>query len=124
MLFAFFGSYNYVFQEVYHFNQRHIGLAFLGILVGNLLAVMTFLIFDKTLYAKARVAAKGHPAPEHRLYSAMLGSILLPIGLFVSKINSSRPSCLLLKHISLHHPAFPIPFPPSDTLEYSINSTC
>jgi hypothetical protein len=87
MLFAFFGSYNYVFQEVYHFNQRHIGLAFLGILVGNLLAVMTFLIFDKTLYAKARVAAQGHPAPEHRLYSAMLGSILLPIGLFVSKTD-------------------------------------
>jgi hypothetical protein len=91
MLFAFFGSYNYVFQEVYHFNQRHIGLAFLGILVGNLLAVMTFLIFDKTLYAKARVAAQSHPAPEHRLYSAMLGSILLPIGLFVSKELSYRP---------------------------------
>jgi hypothetical protein len=97
MLFAFFGSYNYVFQEVYHFNQRHIGLAFLGILIGNLLAVMTFLIFDKTLYAKARVVAQGHPAPEHRLYSAMLGSILLPVGLFVSKKAFISTSFIILE---------------------------
>ena len=82
MMFSFFGSYNYVFQSVYHFNQKEVGLTFLGILVGFLCAVMTFGIFDATLYRQAAVKAKGRPAPEHRLYAALLGSIMLPIGLF------------------------------------------
>lgn len=82
MMFSFFGSYNYVFQSVYGFNQKEIGLTFLGILVGFLFAVMSFGIFDATLYTKASIKANHNPAPEHRLYAAMLGSIMLPIGLF------------------------------------------
>jgi len=82
MMFSFFGSYNYVFQSVYHFNQREIGLTFLGILVGFIFAIITFGVSDATLYAKASIKASGKPAPEHRLYSAMLGSVMLPIGLF------------------------------------------
>lgn len=82
MMFSFFGSYNYVFQSVYHFNQKEVGLTFLGILVGFIFAVMSFGIFDATLYRRASVRANAQPAPEHRLYAAMLGSIMLPIGLF------------------------------------------
>jgi hypothetical protein len=82
MMFSFFGSYSYVFELVYHFNQKEVGLTFLGILVGFILAVISFAIFDATLYAKALKKANGTPAPEHRLYAAMLGSIMLPIGLF------------------------------------------
>ena len=41
-----------------------------------------FWVFDKTLYVKAYKAAGGLPAPEHRLYSALAGSIFIPIGLF------------------------------------------
>lgn len=82
MMFSFFGSYSYVFQIVYHFNQKEIGLTFLGILVGFIFAIMSFGIFDATLYRKAMHKANGNPAPEHRLYAALLGSIMLPIGLF------------------------------------------
>jgi MFS family permease len=82
MMFSFFGSYNYVFQSVYHFNQKSIGLTFLGILVGFLFAVTSFGIFDATLYRTAVAKTNGKPAPEHRLYAAMLGSFMLPIGLF------------------------------------------
>ncbi|KAG9249060.1 putative polyamine transporter 4 [Calycina marina] len=63
MMFSFFGS-------------------FLGILVGFLLAIASFGIFNATLFRKAGIKAKGRPAPEHRLYASMLGSIMLPIGLF------------------------------------------
>lgn len=49
---------------------------------GFILAVVTFGFFDATLYRKAVLKANGKPAPEHRLYSAMLGSFLLPVGLF------------------------------------------
>jgi MFS family permease len=82
MMFSFFGSYSYVFQSIYHFNAKETGLTFLGILVGFLFAVASFGIFDATLYRTAAVKAKGKPAPEHRLYAAMLGSVMLPIGLF------------------------------------------
>ncbi|KAH7327396.1 putative polyamine transporter 4 [Rhexocercosporidium sp. MPI-PUGE-AT-0058] len=82
MMFSFFGSYNYVFQSVYGFNQKEVGLTFLGILVGFIFAVISFGIFDATLYARASRRANDNPAPEHRLYAAMLGSIMMPIGLF------------------------------------------
>ncbi|KAH8598082.1 putative polyamine transporter 4 [Bisporella sp. PMI_857] len=82
MMFSFFGSYNYVFLLVYHFNQKEVGLTFLGILVGFFIAILSFGLFDATLYRKAAAKVKGRPAPEHRLYAAMMGSIALPIGLF------------------------------------------
>jgi hypothetical protein len=82
MMFSFFGSYNYVFQSVYHFNQKEVGLTFIGILVGFIFAILSFGIFDATLYRQASIKANGRPAPEHRLYAAMLGSFMLPIGLF------------------------------------------
>ncbi|KAI9825796.1 MAG: hypothetical protein M1832_000736 [Thelocarpon impressellum] len=82
MMFSYFGSFPYVFRKVYGFNSKHIGLAFLGLLPGFFLAVATFAVFDKTLFARAREAAGGKPAPEHRLYAALVGSFLLPIGLF------------------------------------------
>jgi hypothetical protein len=50
MLFSFFGSYPLVFMEVYHFNMKGTGLAFLGILVGFIFAVITFAVLDKTVY--------------------------------------------------------------------------
>ncbi|RDW69931.1 hypothetical protein BP5796_08328 [Coleophoma crateriformis] len=82
MMFSFFGSYNYVFTSVYGFTERGVGLAFIGLIVGFLLAIATFGIFDHTFYRRAFVNAAGQPAPEHRLYAAMVGSIMLPIGLF------------------------------------------
>ncbi|KAI9740903.1 MAG: hypothetical protein M1818_004509 [Claussenomyces sp. TS43310] len=82
MVFSFFGSYAYVYANVYRFNARQIGLCFLGLVPGFLLAVTTFGILDATLYRKAKVELNGRPAPEHRLYAAMLGSLMLPIALF------------------------------------------
>jgi MFS family permease len=81
MMFSFFGSFPYVFAHVYQFDQKSVGLAFIGILCGFLFAVIVFGVFDKTIYRKAVVRGGGHCAPEHRLYSAMLGSLLLPIGM-------------------------------------------
>ena len=82
MIYSFFGSYNYVFQTVYNFNQESIGLTFLGILVGFFFAVISFVIFDALIYRKAVVKTGGKPTPEHRLYAALLGSFMLPVGLF------------------------------------------
>lgn len=82
MIFSFFGSLPYILELEYGFNSRQVGLAFLSVIIGYCLANVMFGAFDMTLYAKARRAAGGMPAPEHRLYSGMVGSIFIPVGLF------------------------------------------
>ena len=84
VLFAFFGSYPYVFGSVYGFDGSQVGLAFIGLLVGTVLSVITFAVVDKTLYQKARRKALPDkvPPPEERLYTAMIGSFGMPIALF------------------------------------------
>ncbi|RYP19221.1 hypothetical protein DL767_009689 [Monosporascus sp. MG133] len=83
VLFAFFDSYPYVFISVYGFSAGQIGLAFLGIFIGTLLAVFTFALIDKTVYQKKKVAcAPAKPPPEERLYTSMLGAFGIPIALF------------------------------------------
>jgi hypothetical protein len=44
----------------------------------------TFGFFDATKYRKEMIRTNNKVAPEHRLYSAMFGLLLVPIGLFVS----------------------------------------
>ncbi|KAN0092062.1 hypothetical protein V8E51_017909 [Hyaloscypha variabilis] len=38
MMFSFFASFNYVFQLVYHFNQKEIDLTFIGIIIDYIFA--------------------------------------------------------------------------------------
>ena len=83
MVFSFFASATYVYSLDYAFNPRQIGLSSIGVIIGYCLAAVMYMIFDITLYARAvRQAPGGRPAPEHKLYTAMAGSIFLPIGLF------------------------------------------
>ncbi|KAK6383020.1 hypothetical protein LTS17_003690 [Exophiala oligosperma] len=83
VVFSFFSSAVYVYTLDYDFNSRQIGLSFISVVIGYFVAAVTYVIVQKTLYARAvREAPDGHPAPEHRLYTAMAGSVFLPIGLF------------------------------------------
>lgn len=84
VLFAFFAAYPYVFEKVYGFTIDQVGLAFIGILIGTLLALLTFVIIDKTVYAKIKMKCEPGtiPPPEERLYSSMLGSFGIPVALF------------------------------------------
>jgi uncharacterized membrane protein YiaA len=59
------------------------------LLLGILLGLMTFAGFDATLYQK-QVKRTGDRVPaEYRLYAALVGSLLVPIGLFVSFPNQT-----------------------------------
>jgi MFS family permease len=83
VLFAFFDSYPYVFVRTYGFTFGQVGLAFLGIMIGTILAVLTFVVIDKTIYQKKKIASfPARPAPEERLYTSMLGAFGIPISLF------------------------------------------
>lgn len=86
VLFGYFAAYPYTFETVYDFNQWQTGLAFLGVLVGVVLAVGSAVLIDRKVYMKkARQAmqeGKVAAAPEHRLYAAMYGSFGVVVGLF------------------------------------------
>ena len=83
VVFSFFASGSYVYQHDYGFDERQVGLVFLAVIIGYILAAVVHVVIDQTLYARAaKHSPAHHAAPEYRLYSGMAGSIFLPIGLF------------------------------------------
>ncbi|ETI21032.1 hypothetical protein G647_07375 [Cladophialophora carrionii CBS 160.54] len=83
MIFSYFGSTAYVLQLNYDFNPRQVGLSLISVIIGFFLGSAMFGTFDKTLYARATAGSpEGMAAPEHRLYSALVGSFFLPVSLF------------------------------------------
>jgi hypothetical protein len=57
-------------------------LPFLGPLIGFLLAVVFYIFYENPRYVALRKQHNGFAPPEARLPSAIIGGILLPIGLF------------------------------------------
>ena len=87
VLFAYFTAVTWVYRTVYHFSVGEAGLIFISIALGCLIATAIFIFIDRHTYRKqalARIAAGNHKQlpPELRLYPAMVGAFLLPIGLF------------------------------------------
>jgi multidrug resistance protein len=96
VLYSFFAAFPYVFRKQYDFSREENGLVFLSIGTGSLLAGVTALICDKFFYQREvqRSHAAGNAGavhPEHRLYAAMMGSLGLPISLFIFAFTA-RPS--------------------------------
>ncbi|KAI9813299.1 MAG: hypothetical protein M1827_004241 [Pycnora praestabilis] len=87
VLYAFFAAFPYTFETVYDFDEGEVGLTFISIGTGTVLAVMTVIFIDRIFYRKVhqlslREGQNGVVAPEYRLYAAMLGSFGLPVSLF------------------------------------------
>ncbi|OTB11932.1 hypothetical protein K445DRAFT_339148 [Daldinia sp. EC12] len=80
-LYMMFAAFPIVYQQNRGWSAGVGGLAFLGIAVGMIVAV-TYSIWDNTRYAKTMAAHGGNAPAEARLPPALVGSILLPIGLF------------------------------------------
>ncbi|KAJ5993946.1 hypothetical protein N7451_009670 [Penicillium sp. IBT 35674x] len=80
-LYMLFAAYPIVFQEVRGWSEGIGGLAFLGILVGMVCALV-YTLPENRRYAKKCAETTDRLAPEVRLPPSMVGSIALPIGLF------------------------------------------
>lgn len=82
-LFCFFASVPFVFRGIYHFGPEDVGLIYIGIVVGCLIGFATIVVCDICFY---RPQVARHPPhqvpPEYRLFPAMIGSVLAPIGIF------------------------------------------
>ncbi len=92
ILYLFFGAFPLVFTTNHGFNLWQTGLTFLGLVVGQFLAVAVNPFFRRNylrLVAEQRAKAgkegeQQKPEPEFRLPPAIVGGILVPISLFVS----------------------------------------
>ena len=82
LLFAWLESLPIVFGSVYGFNLGQIGLAFIGLLVGSIVAYLIFVIWFFMFEAK-KFDETGYRAPEERFVPLMAGCIFVPVCLFV-----------------------------------------
>ncbi|KND91016.1 putative transporter [Tolypocladium ophioglossoides CBS 100239] len=84
-LYMFFAGFPIVFQISRGWSQGTAGLAFVGVAIGVCLATLAASV-DSKRYARlcAALEAEGCTVePEARLSTAMVGSIIIPIGLFL-----------------------------------------
>lgn len=80
-LFMMFAAFPIVYKQQRGWNQGVSGLAFLGIMVGMIVAVI-YNIYDNKRYIKIAAANRGFAPPESRLIPCMMAAIAIPIGLF------------------------------------------
>ncbi|KAI1169672.1 major facilitator superfamily domain-containing protein [Nemania sp. FL0916] len=92
VLFNFFGSFFYIFQSVYGFTLVQSGLVFLAIAVGCIFGALVIGLSDKLYYQRHVRRFPPHQVPpEYRLLPAMIGSVALPVGIFIFAWTT-RPS--------------------------------
>jgi hypothetical protein len=87
ILYGFFAAFPAVFEGIYGFNTGESGLVFIAIAIGNCIGYAIFVIVDRKAYRPLMLEARargdlGAIPPESRLYSALIGAVLLPISLF------------------------------------------
>jgi len=87
ILYLFFGAIPLIFENNHGFNLGQVGLSFLGLLTGMVIGVLTDPLWHKNYVrlVKNREKAGGEPGgsePEYRLPPAILGAVLVCVGLF------------------------------------------
>ncbi|KAE8376632.1 major facilitator superfamily domain-containing protein [Aspergillus bertholletiae] len=84
ILYLFFGTFPTVFHTTYDMNLWQRELTFVGIIVGMIIATATSPIWSYTRerLMKNNEQEPGRSEPEYRLPPAIVGGILIPIGLF------------------------------------------
>jgi MFS family permease len=81
-LYMLFAAFPIVYQDGRGWSPGIGGLAFLGVAVGMIGAVLYSATYDNKRYAKLSDKHEGFAPPESRLPATMLGGIMIPIGLF------------------------------------------
>lgn len=82
-LYMMFGAFPIVYQQDRGWSPGIGGLSFIGVMVGEILAVIYCIFIANPKYMMVSDAHNGAAPPEARLPPTMLGSIFLPVGLFI-----------------------------------------
>ncbi len=104
-MYVMFTSMTEVFQDTYGFRTEIVGLMYVGLGVGCLLGTAIYsgtsdrYIRRKSAERRAAAAAEGHGeeeaglTSEYRLFLIPLGTVLLPVGLFLyGSLQPGKPS--------------------------------
>ena len=81
LFFGWFETFPIVFVSVYELDLVHLGLTFLGLLVGATVAYLVFLVWFRYSESK-KFDHNGKRKPEERFVPLMAGSIFIPLSLF------------------------------------------
>ncbi|KAB8338785.1 hypothetical protein FH972_021730 [Carpinus fangiana] len=80
-LYLIFSAFPIVFRSQRGWGQGVSSLSFLGVMVGQILAMFFSVVLDKRY--KAYLSAHGGTAPpEQRLWPCLIGCVMMPVGLF------------------------------------------
>ena len=87
VLYLWFGAFELVFEKNYGFELWQVGLTYLGIFIGILIAIASGVLWRRHYLRLVQDREKrggdpGGSEPEYRLPPAIAGGILVPIGLF------------------------------------------
>ncbi|KAK4072893.1 uncharacterized protein Triagg1_5570 [Trichoderma aggressivum f. europaeum] len=82
VFYTFFEVFPLVFPVMYGFNLGQSGLTFLSCLVGVIIGLAAYFAYLQ-FYMVPDNINRGFREQEHRLVPAIIGSFLLPIGLFI-----------------------------------------
>ncbi|KAI1754054.1 MFS general substrate transporter [Xylaria castorea] len=92
VLFNFFGAFFYIFETVYHFTLVQSGLVFLAIALGCVVGAIIIRLCEALFYQPQVHRFPPHQVPpEYRLLPAMIGSVALPVSIFIFAWTT-RPS--------------------------------
>ncbi|KAK0623351.1 major facilitator superfamily domain-containing protein [Immersiella caudata] len=80
-LYLLFAAFPIIFQVHRGWSPGIGGLAFIGVAVGMMVGVF-YAMYDNKRYSRVAAANGGSAPPEARLPPAIVGSVLLPVGLF------------------------------------------
>ncbi|KAH8104536.1 MFS general substrate transporter [Cristinia sonorae] len=81
ILYLAFQVFPIIFGKGHHFNTQSVGMTFLGIGLGMILAVACNPFWNR-LYRREALKHNGNPPPEMRLIIGMAGAIITPISLY------------------------------------------
>jgi DHA1 family multidrug resistance protein-like MFS transporter len=82
IFYSFFEAFPLVYNEMYGFNLGELGLTFLSVTVGVIIAITWYWWYIYTI-VEPSIRANGLGSPERRLIPALFVTFLVPIGLFI-----------------------------------------
>ncbi|KIP10638.1 hypothetical protein PHLGIDRAFT_22099 [Phlebiopsis gigantea 11061_1 CR5-6] len=81
ILYLTFQAFPIIFGTVHGFAIQFVGMSFLGIGIGMVIGLLCQPLFNRRM-RRLTLEHKGHPPPETRLFSAMIGGVMVPVSLF------------------------------------------
>ncbi|MCJ1464072.1 hypothetical protein MMC07_002684 [Pseudocyphellaria aurata] len=81
LVYALLEAYPIVFEQIHGMRPGVAGLTFIGLFIGNLLA-LGFILSQHATYKRKLLENKNVPVPEWRLWPTMLGAPVFTVGLF------------------------------------------